>query len=100
MWNLSTGPNGAPKILLVGDMWYPLVLPCGMLMSAIYMLTSSCHVSSMDDDVAPIDLPCLNTTFTMNIFQYVTLFDESFVSLEILQRALHDYAIFTEFWKL
>jgi hypothetical protein len=41
-------------------------------------------VSSTDDDVAPVDLPCLTTTLTVNIFQTVTLFDESFASLEIL----------------
>jgi hypothetical protein len=31
MWNFSIGPIGAPKSLLVGDMWQPLVLPCGMM---------------------------------------------------------------------
>jgi hypothetical protein len=104
-WHFSTGPNGALKILLAGDTWQPLVLPCGMLMSTVIMLMSSFHVShadvsSTDDDVAPVDLPCLTTTLTVNIFQSVTLFDESFAPLEILRHALHDHAIFTEFWEL
>lgn len=61
---------------------------------------SATDVNNMDDDVAPIDLPCLTTTLTMNIFESVTLFDESFVPLESLQHALHDHAIFNEFWEL
>jgi hypothetical protein len=69
-----------------------VILPCQLL--------SHADVSSTDDDVAPVDLPCLTTTLTVNIFQSVTLFDESFVSLEILRCALHDHAIFTEFWEL
>jgi hypothetical protein len=62
------------------------------------MLTS--NVSSMDDDVAPIDLPCLTTILTANIFQSVTLFDEPFSPLEILRCDLHDHAMFTEFWEI
>jgi hypothetical protein len=50
-----------------------ITLPCQLLTS-----------SSTDDDVAPVDLPCLTTTLTVNIFQTVTLFDEPFASLEIL----------------
>jgi hypothetical protein len=46
------------------------------------------------------NLPCLIATLTANIFQTVTLFDEPFVPLKILQHALHDHAIFTEFWEL
>jgi hypothetical protein len=45
---------------------------------------SAAEINSMDDDVDLVDLPCLTTTLTVNLFQNVTLFDESFVSLEIL----------------
>jgi hypothetical protein len=41
-------------------------------------------VNSMDDDVSPTDWPCLTATLTVNIFQTVTPFDESFALLEIL----------------
>jgi hypothetical protein len=61
---------------------------------------SAADVSSTDDDVPPADWPCLTATLTVNIFQTVTLFDEPFAPLEILRRALHDHAIFTEFWEL
>jgi hypothetical protein len=59
---------------------------------------SATNISSTDDDVAPIDFPYLTATLTVNIFQSVTLFDELFASLEILRHALHDHAIFIEFW--
>jgi hypothetical protein len=61
---------------------------------------SVAEVNSMDDDVAHVDLPYLTTTLIVNIFQSVTLFDDMFSPLEILQRTLHDHAIFTEFWDL
>jgi hypothetical protein len=91
-WHFSTGPHGALKSLLVGDTWKPLVLPHGMLKLAAIMMMSFfhviflCHVdvSSTDDDVAPVDLPCLTATLTANIFQSITPFDDPFVSLEIL----------------
>jgi hypothetical protein len=54
----------------------------------------------MDDDVAPVDLPYLTATLTVNIFQYVTLFENSFVLLEILQCSLHDHAISSEFLEI
>jgi hypothetical protein len=57
-------------------------------------------VSSTDDDVAPVDLPYLTATLTANIYQSVTLFDESFAPLEILRHSLHDHTISTEFWEL
>jgi hypothetical protein len=50
-----------------------VTLPCQLLTSAV-----------QDDDVSPADWPCLTATLTVNIFQTVTLFDESFASLEIL----------------
>jgi hypothetical protein len=34
--------------------------------------------ASTDDDVSPIDWPCLTATLTVNIFQTVTLFDDPF----------------------
>jgi hypothetical protein len=61
---------------------------------------STANINNMDDDVAHVDLPCLTTILTVNIFQSVTLFDEPFVSLEILQCTLQDHAIFTQFWEL
>jgi hypothetical protein len=45
---------------------------------------SSIDINYIDDYVALVDLPCLTTTLTVNIFQSVTLFDELFVLLEIL----------------
>jgi len=44
-WNFSTGPHGPLKKPLAGDTWKPMVLPCGIQMSAVIMLTSPCHVS-------------------------------------------------------
>jgi hypothetical protein len=61
---------------------------------------STVDISRKDDDVALVDLPYLTTTLTMNIFQSITLFEESFASLEILRRTLHYHAIFIEFWEL
>jgi hypothetical protein len=46
------------------------------------------------------DWSWLTASLTVNIFQTVTPFEESFDSLEILRRALRDHAIFTKFWEL
>jgi hypothetical protein len=56
---------------------------------------SDVDVNSTYDDVAHVDFPCLTATLTMNIFQTVTSFYESFALLEILRHALHDHVIFT-----
>ena len=85
-----------------------MVLPHGMMTSTTYMMMSPYHVNyrlhadinSTDDDMSPSNWPYLTTTLTADIFQTITLFDDSFVSLESLRRALHDHAIFTEFWEL
>ena len=61
---------------------------------------SAADVSNTDDDVAPVDFPYLTTTLTVNIFQFITLLDDPFASLEILQCPLRDHAIFTEFWEI
>jgi hypothetical protein len=61
---------------------------------------SAVDVNSTDDDVSPIDWSWLTTSFTVNIFETVTPFDEPFILLEILRRALRDHAIFNEFWEL
>ena len=61
---------------------------------------SAADMSCMNDNEAPVDLPYLTATLTVNIFQFVTLFDESFASLEILRRALQGHAIFTKFLEL
>jgi hypothetical protein len=61
---------------------------------------SPTDVSSMNNDVSPADWSWLTVSLTTNIFQTVTLFDEPFAPLEILQRALRDHAIFTKFWEL
>jgi hypothetical protein len=59
---------------------------------------SVADVNNIDDDVAPIDLPCLTTTLTANIFQTVTPFDDTFASLEILRCDIRDHVVFTELW--
>jgi hypothetical protein len=65
-----------------------------------HLAMSAADINNTDDDVAPVDLPCLTTTLTTNISQSVTLFDESFVPLEILRCTLRDHAIFIEFWEI
>jgi hypothetical protein len=63
-----------------------ITLPCQLLTSTVQMMMWP-----------PVDFPCLTETLTTNIFQTVTLFDEPFVSLEILRCTLHDHAVFTKF---
>jgi hypothetical protein len=61
---------------------------------------SDADVNNTDDDVSPTYWPCLTITLTLNIFQTVTLFDDSFALLEILRCALHDHVVLTDFWEL
>jgi hypothetical protein len=77
-----------------GDsMWHDEVIIHHPSMSAV-------DVRSTDDDVAPIDLPYLTATLTVNIFQSVTPFDETFTPLENLRRSLNDHVISMDFWEL
>jgi len=71
-WKFYIAPHGPLKITMESDMWNPLVLPCGMLMSSSHMMMSATDISSIDVDVSPIDWPYLTTTLTMNIFQTIT----------------------------
>jgi hypothetical protein len=64
--------------------------------AADVMLTSTVQMMKWP----PANWPYLTATLTMNIFKIVTLFDESFASLESLRHTIHDHVIFTEFWEL
>jgi hypothetical protein len=58
-WHFPIGLYGPLKSPLVGDMWQPVVLPCGMMMSTSYTechpTMSASNISSTDDDVSPAD---------------------------------------------
>jgi hypothetical protein len=70
----------------INSLYDDITLSCQLLTSTVQMMMCP-----------PADWPFLTATLTMNIFQTLNLFDESFAPLESLRRALHDHAIFTEF---
>jgi hypothetical protein len=100
-WHFLIGPRGPLKIPMVGDTWQPVVLPCGMMTSTSiwwhHPAMSFVDVSSTDNKVSHVYWSWLTASLTMNIFQIITLFDDSFALLEILRCAIRDRAIFIEF---
>jgi hypothetical protein len=70
-WQLSIGRLGALKMLNPPNMWYPVGMPCGMMMSSIHLV----------DIIMSIQLPMDMTSHNFFIW---TSFDELFTLLEIL----------------
>jgi hypothetical protein len=75
------------------SMWHYDINICTMMSPSM----SVADINSTENEVSPANWSWLTASLTMNIFQTITSFDESFVPLEILRRALRDHAIFTEF---